>query len=76
MTSEQPHQPKRPKVQPLRSGDRCPQCGKGKMKTVRTITRGSLRIRYLRCDACNRTDKEILQLDGMGRPALPAGRPF
>ena len=53
----------------MRSGDRC-DCG-GTMRTYRTITRGARRTRYLRCDRCGGTGKEIVGLDPLGRPEIP-----
>ena len=53
----------------MRSGDRC-DCG-GTFKTYRTITRGARRTRYLRCDRCGGTSKEILAVDPLGRPEIP-----
>ena len=52
----------------MRSGDKC-DCG-GTMRTYRTITRGARRTRYLRCDRCRSTGKEIVAVDPLGRPEL------
>ena len=51
----------------MRSLDRCEQCGLGSMKTVTTRSTGLSRVRYLRCDNCGETGKEILRIDHRGR---------
>jgi hypothetical protein len=56
-----------------RSGDRC-DCGIGKFRTRTTFTRGSRRVRYLVCDTCKATAKEIVSVDDIGRTILiPVG---
>jgi hypothetical protein len=57
-----------------RSGDRCTECLVGKMKTRSVFTRGSRRTRYLVCDTCKATAKEIVSVDDIGRTILtPVG---
>ncbi|TWU36022.1 hypothetical protein Poly41_37750 [Novipirellula artificiosorum] len=50
----------------MRSRERC-QCGRGRMMTYSTKTRGSRRISYLKCNACGRTGKEVASVDDVGR---------
>ncbi len=52
----------------MRSRERCPKCGIGRMKIVTTRTTGSLRKRYLKCSECDETGKEVLRIDDLGRP--------
>ncbi len=57
-----------------RSGDRCTECLVGKMKTRSVFTRGSRRTRYLICDTCRTTGKEVVAVDDIGRTILtPVG---
>jgi hypothetical protein len=47
----------------------CTVCRVGRLRARRTITRGSSRTRYLRCDHCLSTGKEVLRIDvSTGRP--------
>jgi hypothetical protein len=59
----------------MRSGERCTQCGVGKMKTRTVFTRGSSRVRYLVCKSCGKTGKESLRLDDIGRPCYTFATP-
>ncbi len=57
-----------------RSGDRCTECLVGKMKTRSVFTRGSRRVRYLICDTCRTTGKEVVAVDDIGRTIVaPVG---
>ena len=49
----------------MRTGDPC-SCG-GSMRRRSTKTRGNLRTRYLKCDCCGLTAKEITQVDALNR---------
>lgn len=51
----------------MRSGERCDQCGIGRMKTRTVFTRGSSRVRYLVCNSCKATGKEVVPIDDLGR---------
>ena len=51
----------------MRSLDRCLVCELGSMKTVTTRSTGLSRKRYLRCNNCSETGKEILRIDHRGR---------
>ena len=51
----------------MRSLDRCLVCELGSMKTVTTRSTGLSRKRYLRCNNCQATGKEILRIDHRGR---------
>lgn len=55
-----------------RSGDRCHNCKSGKLKTRTTLTRGSRRVRYLVCDTCRTTGKEVVSVDDLGRAIVAA----
>jgi hypothetical protein len=55
----------------MRSGEICNQCRAAKLKVRTTFTRGSLRVRYLFCDGCKATSKEIVTVDDIGRTVLP-----
>jgi len=52
-----------------RSLDRC-ECQVGRFVTYATRTRGSLRVKYLRCRSCGATSKEIAAVDDLGRTVL------
>lgn len=54
----------------MRSGERCECCGTGKLKVYTTRTRGSSRVRYLRCDHCETTGVELVRIDDLGRSIL------
>jgi hypothetical protein len=47
----------------------CNHCHTGRYRAARTITKGSSRIRYLKCSFCGATSKEVLRIDpSTGRP--------
>lgn len=50
--------------------DRCEQCHLGQFKVYKTRTRGSSRVRFLKCNHCGLNDKEVFQVDHLGRPVL------
>ena len=56
-----------PRGTKMRSLDRCEVCRFGQMKTVTTRSKGLSRKRYLRCNNCGSTGKEILRIDHLGR---------
>jgi hypothetical protein len=43
-----------------RSGDRCPDCRAGRFVTVSSVRCGERQVRYLRCDRCKVTDKQVV----------------
>lgn len=47
----------------MRSGDPCDRCTDGTLATYRTVRRGDRGIRYLKCDSCGRTGKQVLPAD-------------
>jgi hypothetical protein len=51
----------------MRNLDSCDQCTNGIMRIYTTRTRGFLRTRYLKCDRCSETGKEIVRLDSKNR---------
>lgn len=51
----------------MRSGDKCPRCGKGHMKRYATKTERGRRTQYLRCTQCTRTGKDVFLVDELGR---------
>ena len=54
----------------MRSLDRCEVCQVGTMKTVTARSIGLSRTRYLKCNNCGETGKEILRIDHRGRQVL------
>lgn len=54
----------------MRSGDTCPTCQAGTMQRRSTRTVGLRRTKYLKCDQCHATGKEILSIDHQGRPII------
>jgi uncharacterized Zn finger protein len=51
----------------MRSLDRCPSCGVGRMTSYTCRTRGSMRTTYLKCDNCGQTGKQLSKVDHIGR---------
>jgi hypothetical protein len=47
----------------MKLGSVCSDCQQGRYRCVRTITKGTSRQRYLRCDHCRKTSKESLRVD-------------
>ena len=43
------------------SGDACPKCRKGKLLIVSSQRSGDYQTRYLRCEKCGCTDKQIIE---------------
>jgi hypothetical protein len=43
-----------------KSGDTCPACRAGKIGTVSSLRCGERQVRYLRCDHCGMTGKQIV----------------
>jgi hypothetical protein len=56
----------------MRSLDRCPKCQVGRIREYRAITIGSSRKRYLKCDSCDKTGTEVVQIDELGRQVFAA----
>lgn len=46
----------------MRSGDTCPQCGKGRMKVItsRSVNDGKSQQRWYKCEACGKSAKAIV----------------
>lgn len=51
----------------MRTGDICDECHVGTMRRRSTKTVGRTRTRYLKCDHCATTGKEITSIDDRGR---------
>ena len=45
----------------VKSGDACPECLDGRLGVYATCERGGLYTRYLRCDQCKCTGKEVIR---------------
>jgi hypothetical protein len=43
-----------------KSGDACPGCRAGRYGTVSSVRCGAQQVRYLRCDRCGATAKQIV----------------
>jgi hypothetical protein len=55
----------------MRSGDLCESCQVGVMKRYKTMPIvGMNRTRYLKCDCCGCTGKELTRVDELGRDAI------
>lgn len=52
----------------MRSLDRCQVCSIGKMLTYRSLRVGFRLRKYLKCNHCGETGKEIIPIDHLGRP--------
>jgi len=48
---------------PPRPGDRCPRCGRGRLRVGTTRRRGDRLTRYLQCRACGQTAGKIVCSD-------------
>jgi len=43
-----------------KSGDACPECRAGRYGTVSSVRCGEQQVRYLRCDRCGATAKQLV----------------
>jgi formate dehydrogenase maturation protein FdhE len=43
------------------SGDSCPRCRDGKLAVASSVRSGEYQTRYLRCQRCGCTDKQIVK---------------
>jgi formate dehydrogenase maturation protein FdhE len=50
-----------------RSLDRCGTCNVGRFITYTTKSEGSRKLRYLKCNFCGTTAKEVCNVDAVGR---------
>lgn len=51
-------------------GDPCQKCRSGIMERRSTRTNGLRRTRYLRCDVCGETGKQVTVVDSKGRDVI------
>jgi Zn finger protein HypA/HybF involved in hydrogenase expression len=56
------------------SGDSCPRCRDGKYAVASSVRSGEYQTRYLRCQRCGCTDKQIVPGSEVRRKSFTAER--
>ena len=57
------------------SGDSCPKCRDGRYAVASSVRSGEYQTRYLRCQRCGTTDKQVIHSRDVRRKSFTAARP-